>query len=81
MVACFSVVLHPIGKIQPLVIGLYLPQQVESPCWLLVILFQQVVGGADEGGRGRVATPPGVYEERISPRPPPGWRSDAHTRR
>ncbi len=50
MVACFSVVLHPIGKIQPLVIGLNLPQQVESPCWLLAILFQHVVGGANEGG-------------------------------
>lgn len=58
MVACFSVVLHPIGKIQPLVIGLNLPQQVESPCWLLAILFQHVVGGANEGGHGRVATPP-----------------------
>ena len=81
MVACCSVVLHPIGKIQPLVIGLNLPQQVESPCWLLAILFQQVVGGADVRGRGRVATPPDVVVRLISPRPPPGWRSDAHTRR
>lgn len=43
-----------------------------------------VVSGAveaDKGGRGHAATPPGVVVGLISPRPPPGWRSDAHTRR
>ena len=50
MVACCSVALHPIRKIQPLLIGLNPPQQVEAPCWLLAILFQRVVGGASEGG-------------------------------
>ena len=55
MVACCSVALHPIRRIQPLLIGLNPPQQVEAPCWLLAILFQRIVGGASEGG---VATRP-----------------------
>ena len=50
MVACCSVAVHPIRKIEPLLIGLNPPQQVEAPCWLLAILFQRVVGGASEGG-------------------------------
>lgn len=32
-------------------------------------------------GHGRMATPPDANERLISPHPPPGWRSDAHTRR
>ena len=54
---------------------------VGSFAFLVKALVVSGAGEIDARGRGRVATPPGVVARLISPRPPPGWQSDAHTRR